>query len=114
MIDVAAIAEACADETRRRILLLLLAQGELCVCDLFGALELPQPKVSRHLSVLRDANLVVSRKHGTWVHYRLNPDMPLWAVQILGGLADGAARSEPYQSDRERVKSACNGTPCAA
>lgn len=113
MIDVASIAEVCADETRRRILLLLLAQGELCVCDLFGALELPQPKVSRHLGVLRDAEMVVSRKRGTWVHYRLNPELPLWAVQILGALADGAARSEPYQSDRERIKSACGTAACA-
>lgn len=114
MLNVSSIAEVCADETRRRILLLLLAQGELCVCDLFGALELPQPKVSRHLAVLRDADLVVSRKHGTWVHYRLSPELPLWAVQILGALADGAARSEPYQSDRERVKIACGAAPCAA
>lgn len=114
MFDVATISEACADETRRRILLLLLAQGELCVCDLFGALELPQPKVSRHLAVLRDANLLVSRKQGTWVHYRLNPEMPLWAGQVLAALSDGAARSEPYLSDRERLKASRAAATCCA
>lgn len=114
MVELASLSEACADETRRRILLLLLAQGELCVCDLLGVLELPQPKVSRHLAVLRETDLVVSRKRGTWVHYRLNPDMPLWAVQILGAMADGAARSEPYQSDRERLKSSCGAMVCCA
>ena len=112
MFDVAAIADACADETRRRILLLLLAQGELCVCDLLGALEVPQPKVSRHLAVLKDANLLASRKQGTWVYYRLNPEMPLWAGQILAALADGAARSEPYARDRERLKSTRAAASC--
>lgn len=112
MVGLASLTEACADETRRRILLLLLTQGELCVCDLLGVLELPQPKVSRHLAVLREADLVASRKRGTWVHYRLNPDMPLWAAQILGAMADGAARVEPYQADRERLKRCC-GTAAA-
>jgi len=114
MVEIDSLAEACADETRRRILLLLLAQGELCVCDLFGVLELPQPKVSRHLAVLRDASLVVSRKRGTWVHYRLNPDMPLWAAQMLSAMSDGAARSEPYQGDRERLKRSCGAAVCCA
>jgi ArsR family transcriptional regulator len=114
MVELPSLSESCADETRRRILLLLLAQGELCVCDLFGVLDLPQPKVSRHLSVLRDADLVASRKRGTWVYYRLNPEMPLWAVQILGAMADGAARSEPYQSDRQRLKSSCTAAVCCA
>lgn len=112
MFEVSAIAEACADETRRRILLLLLSQGELCVCDLLGALELPQPKVSRHLAVLRDTNLLASRKQGTWVYYRLNPEMPLWAGQMLAAMADGAVRSEPYVRDRERVISARAAATC--
>ena len=106
--------EALADATRRRILVLLLKHGELCVCDLFGVLSLAQPKVSRHLAVLRESELLVSRKQGTWVYYRLNPEMPLWAVQALQALADGVARSEPYLQDQVQFSTCCNpGSGCA-
>lgn len=112
MVNADLLFEACADETRRRILLLLLAQGEMCVCDLLGVLELPQPKVSRHLAVLREAGILASRRRGTWIYYRLNPDLPLWAAQVLSAMADGAARGQPYQSDRERLKAASCGVVC--
>lgn len=102
-----ALFESLADETRRRILALLLMRGELCVCDLFGVLQLPQPKVSRHLAVLRESGLLVSRKQGTWVHYRLNPEMPLWAAQALRAMADGVARLQPYTADQAQMKVCC-------
>lgn len=100
--------EALADTTRRRMLVLLLKHGELCVCDLFGVLQLAQPKVSRHLAILRESELLVSRKQGTWVYYRLNPEMPLWAVQALQALADGVVRSEPYQQDQVQLSRCCS------
>ena len=56
---------AFADETRLRILNLLSVR-ELCVCDLCDALEQIQPKVSRHLAVLRAAGLVRVRRRGRW------------------------------------------------
>jgi ArsR family transcriptional regulator len=62
--------KACADPTRLRILN-LLSPGELCVCDVVKALDMPQPKVSRHLAYLRRAELVENRKKGLWVYYRL-------------------------------------------
>ena len=99
--------EALADETRRRILALLLARGELCVCDLFGVLKLPQPKVSRHLAIMRDSGLLMHRKQGTWVHYRLNPEMPLWAGQVLSAMADGIQRMAPYCDDQQQMQSCC-------
>ncbi len=112
MVNADFLFEACADETRRRVLLLLLAQGEMCVCDLLAVLELPQPKVSRHLAVLREAEIVTSRRKGTWIYYRLNPEIPLWAAQILSAMADGVVRGQPYQGDRERLKAACCGVVC--
>ncbi|HRJ43812.1 MAG TPA: metalloregulator ArsR/SmtB family transcription factor, partial [Caldilineaceae bacterium] len=54
--------QAVADRTRLRILL-LLSSGERCVCDIVNTLQLPQPKVSRHLATLRAAALVRSRIH---------------------------------------------------
>src|ERR1700738_4052721 len=62
--------KAFADPVRLR-LLNLLADGEVCVCHLHEALELPQSTVSRHLAYLRKRGLVVGRKEGLWVHYRL-------------------------------------------
>lgn len=61
---------ALADPTRLRILA-LLAGGEICVCDIHDTLGIPQPRASRHLSYLRRAGLVETRKQGLWVHYRL-------------------------------------------
>ena len=62
--------QALADRTRLRILAMLLI-GEVCVCQIHESLQLPQPKVSRHLAYLRRAGLVETRRAGLWVHYRL-------------------------------------------
>lgn len=48
-----------------------LAQGERCVCDLEAVLALPQPKVSYHLGVLREAGLVSAEQRGKNTFYRL-------------------------------------------
>jgi ArsR family transcriptional regulator len=61
---------ALADPTRRRILG-LVAAGEVCVCHIHEALDVPQPTASRHLAHLRKAGLVETRRDGLWVHYRL-------------------------------------------
>lgn len=61
---------AFADRTRLRILH-LLADGELCVCDMTAVLRQGQSKVSRHLAYLRRAGLVVDRRQGRWKHYSL-------------------------------------------
>ena len=63
---------AFADRTRLR-LLNLLRGGEICVCDLVAVLGIPQQTVSRHLGYLRKSGLVLARKDGLWVHYRLAP-----------------------------------------
>ncbi len=67
MLETQAFFDVLSDEIRRRVLCLLLKEGELCVCELFQALDLPQPKVSRHLGVMRDAGVLSVRREGTWV-----------------------------------------------
>lgn len=62
--------KALADRTRLRILGLLLT-GEVCVCDIYESLKIPQPKASRHLAYLKRAGLVETRRQGLWVYYRL-------------------------------------------
>jgi ArsR family transcriptional regulator len=83
--------DALGDPVRRRLLALLLDTDERCVCELHGALNEPQPKVSRHLAVLRDAGLVASRRQGVWMHYRVHPEVPAWALRILWHMRDGMA-----------------------
>ncbi len=70
MRELSLVTRALADENRLR-LLAALARGELCVCQLTALLGLATSTVSKHLSQLRDAGLVESRKEGRWVHYRL-------------------------------------------
>lgn len=72
-----------ADETRARAILLIADQGELCVCELMCALGDSQPKVSRHLALLRGAGLLLDRRQGQWVYYRLNPELPAWIGDVL-------------------------------
>ena len=56
-----------ADETRFNIVMLVLGNNEQCVCDLTEKLELSQPKISRHLALLRSSGLLQDRRQGQWV-----------------------------------------------
>jgi len=77
------------DEIRLKTLMLVKYYGELCVCELMSALqEQSQPKVSRNLALLRKAKLLIDRKHGQWVFYRINPDLPEWARSVLATTAE--------------------------
>ena len=82
MQEILNIFKALSDETRLKILK-LLEHGELCVCDIFSALDTVQPKVSFHLSVLKDAGLIKDRKEGRWVHYRLDDTDMLRRFMLL-------------------------------
>ena len=92
-----------ADSTRLRCLLLMQAEGELCVCELTHALNLSQPKISRHLAHLREAGVLVARRNGTWMNYRINPDLDAWALPIIQQTLDGLRKSEPFISDRKML-----------
>ena len=74
---------ALSDATRMRCLLLLLAEERLCVCEFVHALDVSQPRVSRHLGQLRDLGIVRDERRGQWVHYRLHPALPRWALDVL-------------------------------
>jgi ArsR family transcriptional regulator len=102
---------ALADPTRLRSLLLLATEGELCVCELVHAIGELQPKISRHLAMLREAEIVTDRREGLWIHYRLNPKLPAWAREVLAATARANASAEPYARDRKRLKSMSNRPP---
>jgi ArsR family transcriptional regulator len=90
---------AMSDPTRLRALVLLAMRGEMCVCRLVTAVEVSQPKMSRHLAALREAGIVRDRRKGQWVHYRLNEDLPEWAAAVLASTAAALAGDEPYRHD---------------
>lgn len=108
LMDVQPIFDAMTDATRRRLLALLVREGELCVCELTAALDGIQPKVSRHLGVLKALGLVLSRRQGTWVFYRLAGRLPRWVNELLAALADGAVTE--LRTDRQRLR-AMDGRP---
>jgi ArsR family transcriptional regulator, arsenate/arsenite/antimonite-responsive transcriptional repressor len=70
MRDFLDLTKALADENRVR-LLLALRGGELCACQLTELLQLAPSTVSKHLSLLRHAGLVESRKEGRWIYFKL-------------------------------------------
>ena len=63
--------KALSDESRLRILNLLINTDKLCVCDIQRVLKFSQPKVSRHLIYLKNARLVIDERKGMWVFYSL-------------------------------------------
>ena len=103
MIQPEAIMRALADNTRLRIINLLSSQPELCVCELTGAMDMAQPKVSRHLAILREAGVVLDRRQGLWIYYRIHTDLPAWAARLLAAVHDGCQGKKPYIDDHKRL-----------
>jgi ArsR family transcriptional regulator len=95
---------AFSDRTRLRILHLLL-NGELCVCDLVRVLDLPQPKVSRHLAYLRRAGLVTPRKEGLWMYYKLAPSKTAFHRKIMECLSCCFAEVPELARDSKKLGS---------
>ncbi len=75
--------KSLAETTRLLSLLLLEHEGELCVCELGYALDQSQPKISRHLALLKQDGLIQDRRQGQWVFYRIHPELAHWARGIL-------------------------------
>lgn len=76
---------ALADETRLRIVDLLRV-GERCVCDLQDWLGMSQSALSFHLKTMKDAGLLIDRRQGRWVYYRLNAEGLATLEETLSGL----------------------------
>jgi len=98
-----AIFRALSDRTRLRILN-LLQSGEVCVCHIVAVLGSPQPTVSRHLAYLRKVGLVVARKEGLWMHYRLAPARSKSHEMLLACLAQCFREEAVFAKDGERLR----------
>ncbi|MEG3639895.1 metalloregulator ArsR/SmtB family transcription factor [Magnetococcus sp. PR-3] len=95
--------KSLVDETRFRCLLLLLTEGELCVCELSHAVDAIQPKISRNLALLRQNGVVASRRNGQWIFYSLHPELPRWAVEMLQAAHHGCNGQSLLDQDRSRL-----------
>lgn len=63
--------KALGDPVRIKIVKMLAANGEMCVCNIMEQLGMTQPAVSHHLCTLKNAGLVRPRRQGQWIHYSL-------------------------------------------
>ena len=104
--DMVAVFAALADRTRLRLLNLMYGR-EVCVCYFVEVLLQSQPKISRHLAYLRRSGLVLTRRDGKWMHYRIDPALPA-AVQRLLDETLGTLKSDrQFQRDLDKLSRAC-------
>ncbi len=101
MLTLTTVFKNLSDETRLRSMLLLQSEGELCVCELIEALDEPQTKISRHLSLLKSSGLLADRRQGQWIYYRINDGLPHWVHELLE-LSKEANESQ-LQQDMSRL-----------
>jgi len=107
-----AIFKALSDVTRYRLLALLAREGEVCVCAMGGALGEPDNKISKHLTVLRSSKMVMARREGTWIYYRLvEPRSPM-EQHLQNMLRSSADWQEVISEDGHRMASLgkCKGS----
>jgi ArsR family transcriptional regulator len=104
MQEIVAAAKALADPTRVRILAALRA-GELCVCELCDALQVPQSTLSTHLQVIRDSGLVQTRKEGKWIYYALDAKKAGLTKPIFKFFSAGLSRDKTIAGDQSRLRS---------
>lgn len=90
--QIATTLKALADPLRLRMLSFIItsAAGEACVCDIATLADVSQPTVSHHLKVLREVGLLTSERRGTWVWYRVAPDVCGPVTALLESFAPAA------------------------
>ncbi|WP_413283694.1 metalloregulator ArsR/SmtB family transcription factor [Vibrio sp. MA40-2] len=92
-----------SDETRVRCLLMIAREEKVCVGELTEALNESQPKVSRHLALLRSSGVVVDTRQGQWVFYHLSDQLPGWMKKQIKGLVESHCLKEEYQQDIQHL-----------
>ena len=101
------ITRALSDENRVRALM-MLRNGELCVCQIIELLGLAPSTVSKHMSILRQARLVQARKEGKWMYYRLpDGDTPQRVLEAVRWVQNSTAKDKQIVADARQVKRVC-------
>ncbi len=89
--------KALSDDTRLQIMVLLLENAELCVCDFVGALGQTQSKISRHLRYLHNSGLVKDRRDGLWMLYRISPALDAQQRAVLETLSATVSETDKQE-----------------
>ncbi len=100
-----------ADSNRLRILNLLL-HGELCGCDIQYVLDTSQPNISRHLQYLKNSGLVLDRRDGFRIFYRLAEPTQGAKKYLFEFLQQAFKNEEPFQDDTRKLKEAIQHGSC--
>ena len=96
--------KALSDMNRLRILKMLEVRP-LCVCEITEVLQLATSTVSKHLSILRDAELIIDEKEGKWVNYSLNENTnQKYSNQLLPSISEWLKTDDVIKDDMEKVK----------
>lgn len=95
--------KSLSDETRVRILVLLLEHGELCICDLMTALEQPQSTVSRHVAYLKNSGWLNDRRGGVWMYYSIRPGLSGLFTELATQVRSRCTELPECVADRERL-----------
>jgi DNA-binding transcriptional ArsR family regulator len=102
--DLMAVTKALSDENRVRIMM-FLSEDELCVCQIIELLGLAPSTVSKHLSILKQAELIDSRKKGRWIYYHLPEEgVPEIVTQAIEWLQASLDKDKQIQEDRKQLK----------
>ena len=104
MENISSIFKSLADETRLRLLSLLLEKEELCVCYLVDVLQLPQSTVSRHLSLLKKEGWLRDRREGVWIYYSINRSLTPIQQFLLPVLRNFLPTTAIAVEDQERLR----------
>ncbi len=113
MNELTAVFQSLEEETRLRILALLMEAGELCVCDLIAILQLPQSTISRHLAHLRNAGWLQDRREGVWIYYSIVRQPGPLLQSLLPTIRYFLQQQEIVKQDLESLKGLSRGSHCA-
>ncbi len=107
MKDFTKIAKALSDISRLKMLK-LMEDKELCVCEIQSAFDFSQPTISKHLKVLEEAGLIVSRKKGAWVFYSINKNSSSEYVNtMLGNIKNWFNKDKELLNSKKKIKFTC-------
>ena len=105
--------KALSDGNRLRILKMLEVRP-LCVCEITEVLNLAASTVSKHLSILRDADFIIDNKEGKWVNYALNQNFDnMYIRHLLPLIRTWLPDDETVKKDREKVANVDRNTICS-
>lgn len=105
--DIAGAFKALSDPTRLRIVLLLLRQHELCVCEIMHVLGMEQSRVSHQMRILRHAGLVEDSREGRWINYRISKQGRPLIEDLFAGTLGARMEIAPEAAEDARKLEAC-------